>query len=83
MKRTFVSLLTLALLTVGGISCAEKPATRVAPGFDPRVMDFADQAGGPAKPVVPSAAKADQAVASKGQPADAVKLILLQLLVGR
>lgn len=83
MRRALMSLFLTAFLSFGMSACAERPPARVVPAVDARVMDFADQAGAAAKPGGPTSSKIDAAAKGEGEPADALRLILLQLLVGR
>lgn len=82
MKRSLLSLLLVAFLILGVSACAEKPAMHIGPTAEAPKTDIAVQTGGAAKPDAPTPNVA-AAETGKVKPADALKVILLQLLVAR
>jgi hypothetical protein len=83
MKRSLLSLLMVAFLILGVSACAEKRATYVDPASGAPKTDIAVQTGGAPKPADAPNTKANAAEPRIVQPADALKVILLQLLVAR
>ena len=83
MKRAFLSLLMVAFLIWGVSGCAPRPATYVPPTVEAPRTDIAVQAGQTATPADPPMNDVAAAVEGELTPAEALKLMLLHLLVAR
>ncbi len=83
MRRSLLPLLMVTFLILAASGCVEKPVTQTAPTLEAPKTDIAAQTDGTTSPADAPAAKGDTAETAKVRPAEAIKLMLLQLLVAR
>jgi len=83
MKRALLAVLMIAFLVLGVSACSKRLATHTGPTADAPKTDIAVPTGGATKPADAPTTVGGTAAAANVLPADALKLILLQLLVAR